>query len=270
MKMRRITLAVLLSLTLLFIADVRYFGGNLSTTRQPSIHFNVGPSTRAPGAEKKRDFVRPQSELASLVIKGNAGVVELKTTDSEQIEVHTTISAENEHVLDRWEVVETISNSEISYGLKGGASGKLLPEVGVSYVVEVPAGMEVTIEQQFGEVRVWDFVGFLNLEARFSDVEVRGLQGSATISNSFGDVDLWEIAGPITLEDSYSTTRVGLKSIDGGYDFNIDITNGTLVGNAPLQIETVQNRVTGQGKSGEGLHPVVITSRFSTLTVDLD
>ena len=115
-----------------------------------------------------------------------------------------------------------------------------------------------------------DFMGFLNLEASFSDIEVRGLQGTATIRNSFGPVDLRQIAGPIHLENSYSTSRIELLAIDGGYDFDVEVINGSLKHNAGFQVDIGENRVDAHGKWGEGVHPVVIRSSFGSVTVNVE
>lgn len=269
MRIRRITLAVLLLLTVLFVADVRYFGGD-SSTRQPSIHFNVGPRMKDRAVEKRQSFVQSQDALTSLVIKGQQGVINLRSTDSDQIVVHATIGADNEEILDQLEAVEAVSGSEVRYELSEGRDDGL-QEVSLSFVVEVPAGMDVSIEQHFGQVKVQNFVGFLNLQTSFSDVDVRGLDGTATIQSNFGALDLRQIAGPITLDDSFSTSNIELLAIDGGYDFDIEVINGALIGRAPFEIDAEQNnRLVARGQSGDGVHPVVIRSSFSTVTVNLN
>ena len=269
MKIRRITLGILLLLTLLSIADLRYFGGDESSYRRRSIHFQVDPNPMKDMVEKKQDFLRPQGQLTSLVIKGKHGSVDLRSVESDQIKVNTIVMAADERALERLEVVESVSDSEISYDLSGDVAGGLR-DVGVSYTVDVPAGMDVVVVQQYGTVKVEDFVGFLDIEARFATVEVRGLQGSATVRNYFGTVNLREMAGPLMLEDSYSMSRVNLLPIAGGYDFAIDVTNGTLGGNAPFKTERLQNTTTAKGQTGEGLHPIVVKSNFGTVIVDLD
>ncbi|HBN96557.1 MAG TPA: hypothetical protein DDZ66_09675 [Firmicutes bacterium] len=198
-------------------------------------------------------------------------MIHLRSTDDDEIRVISTIGADSQDVLDRLDVRESISESELGYELTGGKSeGQSLQEAEVSFVVEVPAGMEVSVEQHFGQVKIKSFVGFLNLEASFSDVDVWGLEGTATIQNRFGVVDLRQIAGPITLHDSFSTSTIGLAAIDGGYDFDIEVTNGSLKHNAGFKVDIGENRVGARGQWGEGVHPVVIRSNFSTVTVNLD
>ena len=268
MKIRRMTIAVLLLLTLLFIVDVRYLGDDRST-REPSIHFDLSPQMRERSVQEKQDFINPQGEFTSLTIKGQKGVIQLRSTDGDEIRVNSILGADSQDVIDRLEVKESIVGSELRYELAGeGSEGP--QDVGLSFVVEAPAGMEVNVEQHFGEVKIDDFVGFLSLTTSFSDVDVRGLEGTATIQSSFGDVDLRQIAGPITLNDSFSTSTIGLLAIDGGYDFDVEITNGSLRHNAGFEVDIGENRVEARGKWGEGVHPVVIRSSFSTVTVNLE
>lgn len=269
MRIRRITLAVLFLLTVLMIADVRYLGTDLSTNRQSSINFNVDRKAPDFAVEKQQTFVQPQNGFTALVVKGQLGTIELTSTTENTIKVSATIGAENQEVLDRLEVKETVSGSEVRYELTG-QNGEGMAESGVSFVVEIPAGMEASIEQNFGSIKVDSFVGFLSLDSNFSDVDVRGLEGTATIQSNFSDVDLRQIAGPITLQDSFSTSTVELLPIDGGYDFDLEVNNGTLKQNAGLKVNRVEKRTLAQGPTGEGVHPVVIRSSFGTVTVKLD
>ena len=104
---------------------------------------------------------------------------------------------------------------------------------------------------------------------RFSTVSVQGLQGTLQVDNQFGDVGLRNIAGPLTLESAFSSSRVQLLPVDGGYDFRIEVSNGSLAGNAPVERDVQRNMTTARGKHGEGLHPVVIKSDFGSVKVDL-
>lgn len=269
-KIRRITLAVLLLLTFLFIADVRYFNPINRLGEQSSVHFDISPRILSlkDRVEKSQTFTRPQGQLTSLVVKGQVGKVEFKSTGRQDLLINATIIGEDEDSLVGWDVVEKISHSEISYELSG-ESTESLPEVVVDLVVEAPAGMDVRIVQDFGTVIVEQFVGFLDLETNFSNVIVRGLEGSAAINSQFGTLELKEIAGPLALVDSFSTSRIELVSIADGYNFDIHVTNGTLKGNAPLQRDTHQNMLKAYGTFGEGVHPVVINSSFGTVRLDL-
>lgn len=269
MKIRRITVGVLLLLTVLFIADIRFSGlGTKDLDRRSPWEFEMTQREGVRKVEKAQDFSRAQDDLTSLSINGRFGTVELESTDSEQIVVRAKVLGSSEEQLQDWEVAEEIRDSEVRYELRSDL-GDGRQEVAVTYVVEVPVGMDVSINQQFGTVKVDDFVGYLDINASFSQVMVNGLQGSAHISNDFGEINLERIAGPLRLEDSFSTSKIGLVSLEGGYDFEVNLTSGTLKGNAPLEITREQNRIIGHGTTGEGLHPIVITSSFGTVTLDL-
>ncbi len=269
MKIRRITLAALLLITLLFALDVRYFTKGDPAQREPSIHFSLGGPPRLPQVQKEVDFVQPQGAFTSLLIEGHLGTVDLKSVDDDQLRIKAIIWADSDHGLELLNVLETISGSEVRYALVGEAED-LVQNAGISFVAGVPAGMEVTIEQAFGEVKVEDFVGFLNLETSFSNVQVDGLQGTMRVANSFGELDLRGIRGPLRLEDAYGTSRVQLLSMDGGYTFDIEVANGVLLGNAPLQMDTARNKVTAFGQSDQGVHPIVIRSSYGRVTVNVE
>ena len=268
MKIRRITLAILALLTVLFVADMRYFQPRRGRSGQPSVRFQVEPSRVAHfHAEKTQVFTRPQGSLSSLTLSGALGHVELRSTDGTELVVRATILGETEEELARFEVVESVSNGEISYKL--GPQTAQFPEVGLSFAVEVPAGMEVTVKHSYGSVEVEDFVGFLRLLTSFSQVTVTGLQGSLSVENQFGSVELLDISGPLAFEDAFSNSTVLLSPVDGGYNFQVDVTNGSLTGNAPLEKEVRQNMIKAQGTHGEGVHPVVIESSFGSVNLNI-
>lgn len=268
MKIRRITLVILLLLSALFVADIRYFGGR-SSTKQPSIHFDVSSRMREWAVERDESFVHSQADITSLALYGQHGMIELRNGDTDQIVVQATIGADDEEILEQFEVKETRLGSELRYELSEEKT-QGLPEVALSLIVEVPAGMEVHIQQNFGRVRVHGFRGFLSLQANFSEVMVGDLQGTADIQSSFSVLDLRKIAGPLTLNDSFSTTKIELVAVDGGYDFDLNVNNGTLKNNAGLQLDVADNSMTGRGQWGEGLHPIVIRSSFGSVTLHLN
>lgn len=266
MKTRRITLIVLILLTVLFIVDVRYFGGR--SLKEPSVDFNISPGFRQPEAHKSQEFVRPQHDITSLYLKGRHGVVELSSAEGDEIRVQAIIWSDREEVLEAVEVKESISGRELSYELSSDLEGE---EVRLGFVVEVPDGMEVTVEHQFGTVRVENFLGFLNLDTRFANVNLNDVEGTLTIKNSFGNLNLQRIAGPLQLTNAYSTCTVELLPVDGGYDFDIEVVNGSLKHNAGFQVNIGgNNRVGAQGKWGEGVHPVHIRSNFGSVVVNID
>lgn len=270
MKIRRYTLAVLVLLTLLFLVDVRYVQPHLVRSGEPSVRFHVRPLIRTGfTAEKSQVFTRPQGQLTSLMLQGSFGTVEVVSSSGEDLVIRTTIAAEKESDLEGFEVRESISDSELSYEL-AYSGPEPAPAASLSYQVEVPAGMEVSVVYSYGQVEVKEFVGFLQLLTSFSRVYVQELQGSLSVNNAYGSVELKGIAGPLRLDNVFATSLVDLAPVDGGYYFQVEVTNGRLQGQAPLEREVRQNSITAQGRYGEGVHPVVINSSFGTVTLNLE
>ena len=257
MKIRSITVVLLAFLTLLLVLDAWYRPEDPSP-RQPSVELEFRPiPPMDPQASRTEVFRRPQGELTSLVLKGGLGVVKLKSGAGEELVVSATITAEREGDLAAFEVVEAASHSELSYELVNtglGHSG----EVGLSFEAEVPSGMEVTVQYDYGFVEVEDFVGFLKLVTRFSTVSVQGLQGTLQVDNQFGDVGLRNIAGPLTLESSFSTAGWQAAAVDGVMIFMIEVATGSLTG-MPGGARCAERTLTLQGKTRDGQHPVVIS-----------
>lgn len=268
MRIRRIALVTLALVSLLFILDLRC--GPQLGQEQSSVRFDVRPRLPIESqASKTQRFSRPQGGLVSLVLDGSYGTVQIKSGTGEELVVSAAVLAQTEEDLERVQVVETVTDSEISYGL-AVSDGMLPDQVGVGYQVELPAGMEVAVQYSHGKVEIEDFVGYLRLVTRFCSVEVRGLAGSLSVDNQFGNLKLEEIAGPLTLDDAFATSTVQLLAIDGGYDFQIEVSNGTLSGDAPVERQAQRDMITAAGSTGAGRHPVAIRSTFGSVTVNLE
>lgn len=266
MKIRRVTLGILVLLTLVLFLDARYFGGGRSGLNRSIVHFEITPRDTVKYS-KPQDFRRAQGDFTSFVLGGKQGKVEFSSSQGSELVVKAEVMAAREQDLEGWEVVETVRDGEIRYELVGTAS--VIRQVGVNYLVEVPAGMDVSINYDYGIVRVRNFVGYLDLNTRFSQVTIDGLEGSAKVSNQFGSTKLQRIAGPLTLEDSYSSSSISLVPVDGGYRFDLEVSNGSLGGNAPVEQTKERNFVRAQGTFGAGIHPIIVRSSFSTVNVDM-
>lgn len=269
MRIRRLTLAALVILTVLFVADLRSGRPRLFQPGPPSIRLQIKPRIATEfRAKKTQVFTRPQANLTSLVLKGSFGEVNVTSSPGADLVVRAAVIGEQEEQLHGYDVQELISDSVVSYELVFSGENPQ-PMVGVSYQVEVPAGMEVTVEHNYGEVEVEDFVGFLRLVTRFSNVTVEGLEGSLSVDNQYGTLEMSRISGPVTLEEAFSTSRLNLAQTEGGYSFQVAVTNGSLAGNAPLTKEVRQNITSAWGTIGDGRHPVRIKSSFGSLTINL-
>jgi len=209
-KIRRITLAVLLILTLLFAADVKYFSGLRSIGgRQPAIEIEKSKEEGVT-AGRTREFTHSKQEITKLKVQNQGGEIIVEQAAGDEISVAVEIKAvgadleEAVRKMARWSVDESRRGDLVSYRVRGEAPAKGEREVEAAFLIKVPAGLEITLEQGFGEVTVTGVAADLKLDVRHSTAEIAGLEGMLTIASGFSAVNLKDISSRVVIDDSHS------------------------------------------------------------------
>lgn len=275
MKIRRITVIALIVLSLLMFIDIRYnVFSRLNRVRRTPVQYQIGAGGREPTFTATQEFRLPQGNLTGISVENHFGMMEVRRTDQPEIVVIATVKAfdpsveEAEKRIEGWEAQEKISGSQVSYSWFIPTSQR--ENVQTDFIVEVPEGMTVRLEQGFGTVEVFDLSGQLGIEANFSTVLVQDFSGAVTIDSSYSTVNLRNILGPLKVSDSFSTLVASLVKNDEGYNIDVDLSFGTLRGNVPYTMqEKEMNELRAKGSYGRGVYPVVISSSFGTVDLSL-
>ncbi len=275
MKIRRITVIVLVVLSLLMVSDVRYnILSGLGNVRRAPIQYQIGAGEHEPTWTGSHEFRLPKGNLTAINVENQFGTMSIRRADHEEIIVIATVKAFDPSVekaeknIQGWEPREQIRGSEVFYEWTAPVSER--KDIQTDFTIEVPRGMSVRLEQDFGTIEALGLSGNMEIDADFSTVLVQDFVGYLRIKSSYSTTNLRNIQGPLTVDDSFSTLVASLVKDDAGYNFDIDLSFGTLRGNVPYNLkEKEMHDLKAKGSWGPGVHPVKISSSFGTVDLSL-
>ncbi len=275
MKIRRITVIVLIVLSLMMFIDIRYnLFARLKNVQRTPVQYQVGSGGLEPTFSGTHEFRQPKGNLTAINIENQFGTVIIRRADHEEIVVIATVKAfdpsveEADKNIRGWEPQEQIRGSEIFYEWIAPASER--KEVQTDFTIEVPQGMAVRVEQAFGTVQALDLSGNMGIDTDFSTVLIQDFVGYLKIKSSYSTLNLRNIEGALTVDDSFSTLVGSLIKSEAGYNFDVGLSFGTLRGNVPYTLkEKDMHDLKAKGSWGQGLHPVKIRSSFGTIDLSL-
>lgn len=276
MKVRRVTLAVLLVITLVVIADVWYTGvGAFSGPPHFEVKLQNKESWDYPNSVKEQCFTLLSSDLTGIQIENKYGEITIKGTEGDEMTVISTITVyadtedDAEQYLKKVQVIETDGDSGAAeYMLPNVPAGPEVRGVIVNYEVSLPKNLAASVGNRYGTIRVHEVEGEMEINASFSHIMVREFKGRLDAETEFSTLEIQDFAGSLDLDDSYSTIKVDLVDVQEGYNFDLRSAYGSLHHNIPLE-EKVNDRnilrATGITQAGE--FPIRIRSNFGTVHV---
>lgn len=273
MRNRRITLLVLLVITCLALLDGRL--GLIPHDRGTGITF-TGWDNVVPHATVEREVILPADGLEQLLIEAQAArvIITGAETDSVAISAVVYVSASAAEEVERY-----LENFDIDASIEGNTAvlraelPQELPRIGtiqVVYQVVVPQDLFVSAFVQQGLLEMSDLSGGLNLDVKYSGASGNSLAGGITADVDYGSVELQRVAGQVELQTSYSAVELGLLDVSAGYTFNLEAAYGTLGGNIKLDRQENNALTTARGVVNDGEYPVTVSSRFSTVEINIE
>jgi hypothetical protein len=105
------------------------------------------------------------------------------------------------------------------------------PWCSVSYMIEVPEGVEVTVETRHGDVRIVGAVGAVEVATRHGDVEVTGWSGGLDVRSRHGDIDLEPADAPdgVRAVTRHGDIELVLPLTDHAYRIDLRTRHGNTV-----------------------------------------
>ena len=79
-------------------------------------------------------------------------------------------------------------------------AGKLQSQLKVLYEISLPAKALLTLSNSFGDIRLSDLAGDVNLTFEFGKLTLEDIGGKLTIASNYGDVDGRNIAATLTIK----------------------------------------------------------------------
>lgn len=276
MKVRRVTLAVLLLITAVAVADIWYLGvGAFSGPPHFEVKLQCKDSCDYPSSVKKQRFTVLSSDLTSIQIENQYGEITVRGTEGDEMTVVSTITVygdteeDAEQYLETVQVIETKEDSGAAeYMLPNVPAGPEIRGVIVNYEVDLPKNLAASVGSQYGTIRADEVEGEMEISASFSDVMVHGFKGILKADTEFSTLDIQDLAGSFDLDDSYSTVKLDLVDVQEGYRFDLRLEYGSLHHNMPLEKKVDDgNIIRAAGKTQAGNFPIRIRSSFGTVHV---
>ncbi|NMA62027.1 MAG: hypothetical protein GX956_09100 [Firmicutes bacterium] len=277
MKVRRITLLVLVSLTALLILQGWSFGVGKMFPGQSPITIDWGYQGGRKDASKEQEFTHQREKISALAIDNEFGQIFVQGTSGDVIRViaEIAITAEDaqkgEELLQEFSIKESLVGNRLSYELEKSTPDQTMRGVAVNYRVEVPKGLELSIKQRYGVLNVTNVQAErFEYELRYVTAAIENFVGSLQGTSDFSSLSFRDVVGALQLQDNYSTMSLSLRDVVEGYDFRISQNYGSLKDNLKLQRIKVQEQVEATGKYGLGQYPVQIQSNFSTIDLKVE
>ncbi len=88
------------------------------------------------------------------------------------------------------------------------------------YMVYVPAGISLEIENSFGVVTLKDLTGAVNLKAKFCRINMSRLSGKINLSTRFGNLEAYDLSGSLDLSSNH--TGIVLGQVGGNIRLNTE------------------------------------------------
>lgn len=190
---------------------------------------------------KKYEFVKTKSVNKSysvgsddrLSVENSFGRVEVRTWDRSEVKVDVTIevSATRENlaqkIFEGISVSESQNGKEISFkttikGNNNGSKGEK-SNMNVNYIINMPAGNRLKIENSFGKTIVPDFRGEVDLVSKFGSLTAGNLSNVKNLEVEFGKSTVESINnGKVSVKYSKAT----LGKISGNVKMNLEFSSG--------------------------------------------
>lgn len=209
----------------ILIASLGIYGGRLIIENVPGVKdLSVFGYYRNDSVFNKKVTIKPEGEK-KLILRNSKGNVEVRSSSSGSLEVEAEIRIRNndetyaQTIADS--MMEVTKNGVINISTKavGSSYNDKLQDIRVNYIVSVPQGMEISIENLNGRVQVSDVSANVDLRNNNGEIIVSNIVGSAEITSTNGRVEVTDLKGKVKIRNTNGDIQV--DNIDG----DVDVTN---------------------------------------------
>lgn len=173
-----------------------------------------------------------------LAIDNQYGNIEVKTWTKNEVRIDIVIASRGTKQDNRVHIEAGKGKSIIACTtvIDSAASAKSPESYSINYLVYVPAGLPINIKNQFGNIKLGNYSGELNINQKFGDftagnllapgeivtaqgnIDIEGMQGGGLNSRGFTHIKIAKVSGDISaglssgdlLEMNFSKTFSGL------------------------------------------------------------
>lgn len=182
-------------------------------------------------------------EAKKLLISNSMGRVDVGKSSTGDIEINANINIQNDDeafaktIADK--AVEISRGSEIKIST-ANYNDHRIKNVYIDYVIKVPEGMEVDVDNSFGDIIVREITSNVNIKNSNGKITTGLIGGDLIIENSFGTIEVNETNGNVTAKNSNG--HIFIKSTEG----NVDVNNSF----GGIEVQTAGGNVKAEGDNG--------------------
>lgn len=243
--------------------------------RIPPLRYILEPGLRETVSERFDKTVQIGAQVKEFSIANPFGDVEVVATEGNELKVSAKIEARGATLAiarDAARATEIHTATEgniIKVEVFGPAreregQGRVLRDrrVQVDFVVSVPSGLEVRVNNAFGNVRVNGMRQAVYVENSFGPVEVQNVQGSIDVRNRFGDISVLGAGGSLCIEN-----RTGRVRVDGAGETTIKNNFGEVnASNINGQLDVTNSHGAVEIHKASGY--VKVSNQFGAVSID--
>jgi hypothetical protein len=167
----------------------------------------------------------PREAIEEVVLEGKGSDITVKRAPGDAIQLHYTVGVvdddadEAERKLDTVRVEGLAHEGRLTF--EAAADGKRMPANGVSidYVLLLPDGMKLSLDNAGGEVYVDGIVGDIAVVSESGSVEIVDVAGNLAIQSSHSSIYASDLTGNLDVDNRYSDTHV--EEVTGNVAFDI-------------------------------------------------
>jgi hypothetical protein len=197
---------------------LRFNGNNIITNYQYESKFNKNMNVTTDGLKK-------------IKISNAFGKINVSKASGQDIEIHAdiTIGNNNENQAKTFseKAIEISKDSSIKISTSDFKADDI-KSIRVDYIIKVPEGIEVEVDNSFGDISVREISSNVDIENSNGKITAGAIEGNAVIKNSFGAIEVTDVKGNVNIKNSNGLTAV--KNAGG----NVDVKNS--FGDIEIQI----------------------------------
>lgn len=194
------------------------------------------------------------------IINNSHGDIDIRSTDKEKISINCDINIKHndeeyvEGILDQIVEIKDLKEA-IEVKTKGDRrfyDRKNIVGINVSYFIEIPKGIEVKVDNRYGDIYVEGINEVATIENGYGEIEIKNIGNKLNIINSYGDIEIENVKGNSKIVNEHGKVKaVNIDKnleIETSYD-NVEVAkiNGDVYiknGHDKIEVDDVRGSLT--------------------------
>lgn len=250
MSRKKFITYLLIIVTLIMIADIRYvhsnnhlFEGFITESIEELIEmegnlFQNNYNVDSIKAEKEgslkfgEDFLAKNEDIKELYLKNDFGSIDLKGSQENKINIEYTlkIHAEDKDAAENFvkdlEIIYNINgeNLEISLNHSQTETPEQINAVEIDYRITVPERLQAGLINKYGSLKIQDLKAEINASNRYGSTLIDNIDKDVILDLAYGESEIYNINSNLDLNSAYAENTIrnigGKFNLETAYGFN--------------------------------------------------